>query len=452
MKQKTIYTCSNCGHTMSNWAGKCPNCGEWNSITESQITATSTKKLKLKSVKGAEISRLRDISSEKEFRIKTKINEFDRVLGGGIIPGSIVLVGGDPGIGKSTLMLQMCKNIHPDKVLYITGEESLKQIKYRASRLEGIPEDLQLLAETNLEVINNTIKSSDTEIIIIDSIQSIYSEGIDATPGSVAQVRECASILMRLAKTSNKAIIIIGHVTKEGVIAGPKILEHTVDTVLQFEGEKTYSFRILRSVKNRFGSTNEIGIFEMSDKGLKEVLNPSEVFLGGSNSDESGIAIVSALEGTRPILLEVQALVSSTSYNVPQRTANGFDSRRLQMIIAVLEKRLGLQFRQNDVFVNIAGGVYLNDTSIDLGIAVALVSSLKDIPLDSKTVVIGEVGLTGEIRSVASLEARIKEAEKLGFKRAVIPSVKAEQYKNKFNIELITFDRISIALAKILDN
>jgi DNA repair protein RadA/Sms len=450
MKQKTVYTCSNCGHTVSNWTGKCPNCGAWNTMTESQVSSKNPKKLKSNSLKSAQISRLKEIPTDEEFRIKTGINEFDRVLGGGIIPGSLILVGGDPGIGKSTLMLQMCQHLEADNILYITGEESLRQIKFRADRLENIPEDILLLAETNLETINSTIKSSSANIIIIDSIQSIYSDMLDATPGSVAQVRECASLLMQTAKTTNKAIIVIGHVTKEGVIAGPKILEHTVDTVLQFEGEKTYSFRILRSIKNRFGSTNEIGIFEMSDKGLREVKNPSEVFLGGRSNNESGIAIVSAMEGTRPILLEVQALVSHTGYSVPQRTANGFDNRRLQMIIAVLEKRIGLQFRQNDVFVNIAGGVYLNDTSIDLGIAVALVSSLKDMPMDRKTVLIGEIGLTGEIRSVASLEARIKEAEKLGFNNAVIPNINMEQYKNKFKINLINFDRISNALAKIL--
>lgn len=448
MKQKTIYRCTNCGHTVANWQGKCPNCNSWNTMIEDTVVS-SGKKLKLKTINKAEPQKLNQISTEKEFRIITGINEFDRVLGGGIIPGSIVLVGGDPGIGKSTLMLQICTGLKAEDVFYITGEESLKQIKYRALRLVGIPDELTVMAETNLEVIINQIKSSDAEVIIIDSIQSVYSETIDATPGSVGQVRECASRLMNVAKKTNKAIIIIGHVTKEGVIAGPKILEHSVDTVLQFEGEKNYSFRILRSIKNRFGSTNEIGIFEMTDKGLAEVKNPSEVFLRSSDLNDSGIAIVSALEGTRPILLEVQALVSPTGYNVPQRTANGFDNRRLQMIIAVLEKRLGLQFRQNDVFVNIAGGVYLNDTSIDLGIAFALISSLRDIPIDNKTVMIGEIGLTGEVRSVSNMIARIKEAEKLGFKNIIIPETGKKININSKNFDIIYVDKIVNALNKV---
>ena len=444
MRSKTLYVCSQCGYKSPSWAGKCPSCGSWNSMTEEQATP---KKLKKKNKKTSDVYRLDEISAEGEFRLKTKISEFDRVLGGGIIPGSIVLVGGDPGIGKSTLMLQMCRNLPSEQVLYVTGEESLKQIKYRSKRLTGIPSDMRLMAETSLDAIDNTIRSSEAGVIIIDSIQSVYSEQIDATPGSVAQVRECASILMQTAKTTNKAIIIIGHVTKEGVIAGPKILEHTVDTVLQFEGEKNYSFRILRAVKNRFGSTNEIGIFEMTEKGLEEVKNPSEVFLAGVNKGESGIAIVSSIEGTRPILLEVQSLVSSTSYNVPQRTANGFDNRRLQMIITVLEKRLGLQLKNNDVFVNIAGGVYINDTSIDLGIAISLVSSFRDDSIDPGIMIIGEIGLTGEVRTVTNLESRIKEAEKLCFKQAIIPNYNIDALKSRYKIELIPVDKISAALA-----
>ncbi|GAB1370590.1 DNA repair protein RadA [Candidatus Kapaibacterium sp.] len=396
-----------------------------------------------------QIMQLSDISTESDFRIGTGINEFDRVLGGGIIPGALILVGGDPGIGKSTLMLQMCAGLKNYKPLYITGEESLKQIKYRSARLKNIPEDLLLMSEVNLDNITNAILKSNSDIIIIDSIQSVYSPSVDSTPGSVSQVRECANSFMNLSKQTGKAIFIVGHVTKDGMIAGPKILEHTVDTVLQFEGEKNYAFRILRSIKNRFGSTNEIGIFEMNEDGLEEVINPSEIFLARRNTDESGIAVVSATEGTRPLLLEVQSLVSPTGYNVPQRTSNGFDYKRLQMILAVLEKKLGLIFRQNDVFVNVAGGMSLNDISVDLGIAAAIVSSFRDEPIDHKIVLIGEIGLTGEVRSVAGIEQRISEAEKLGFKRLFLPRLNFEKIKRKFEIELYPVDKISQVFSHI---
>ena len=354
MKQKKTFICKECGAQSPKWLGKCPECNSWGSLEEQVVSGA--KGQPARTTGQANIIKLKDVPNEPDYRFRTSITELDRVLGGGIIPGSIILVGGDPGIGKSTLMLQMCGRLQKFNPLYITGEESLQQIKYRAQRLKGIENDMSVMADTLIENINAAIQQHDGRIIIIDSIQSVYSERVDATPGSVAQVRECTSLLMQTAKKSNKAVFVVGHVTKEGVIAGPKILEHMVDTVLQFEGEKTYSYRILRAHKNRYGSTNEIGIFEMSDKGLREVSNPSELFLAQRRQEDSGIAIVAAIEGTRPILLEVQALVSPTGYSVPQRTTTGFDMRRLQMILAVLEKRLGAQFRQADVFVNVAGG------------------------------------------------------------------------------------------------
>jgi DNA repair protein RadA/Sms len=445
LKSKTIYECTSCGTKYPKWTGKCTSCDSWNSIIEIEAEVGRVKLPKSKS--NYEIKRLSEISTEKDFRIQTGIQEFDRVLGGGIIPGALILIGGDPGIGKSTLMLQMCEKLAPYQPLYITGEESLKQIKYRSSRIKGVPDDLLLMSEVNMNIITDAIINCNSNVVIIDSIQSMYSPEVESTPGSISQVRECANILMNLSKQTSKAIFIVGHVTKDGMIAGPKILEHTVDTVLQFEGEKNYSFRILRALKNRFGSTNEIGIFEMGDEGLNEVKNPSEIFLARRSENETGIAVVSAIEGTRPILLEVQSLVTTTGYNVPQRASNGFDYKRLQMILAVLEKKLGLIFRQNDVFVNIAGGLYLNDISVDLGIAAAITSSFRDIPIDPKTVLIGEVGLTGEVRSVSNIEQRILEAEKLGFEKVLIPKLSYDKLPKKFKIELIPVEKMSVALS-----
>ncbi|MFP4368827.1 MAG: DNA repair protein RadA [Candidatus Kapaibacterium sp.] len=448
MKQKIYYECTQCEARHAAWTGRCTNCGAWNSIVEK----TSAASLKLKKVKSSagKVFRLDEIELGGEERIETGIRELDRVLGGGIMPGSIIIVGGDPGIGKSTLMLQLCGQMEDGSSLYVTGEESLAQVRYRSMRLPDIKGSLSVMAETNAEAILQTIKSTDAKVVVVDSIQSIYSDNVESTPGSVAQLRECAAMLMQAAKTTGKAVFIIGHVTKEGVIAGPKLLEHMVDTVLQFEGEKTYSYRILRSLKNRFGSTNEIGIFRMEESGLQEVKNPSEIFLAGSKTGESGISIVSAMEGTRPLMLEVQALVTQTNYGVPQRTTNGYDGRRLQMILAVLEKRLGLQFRSYDVFVNIAGGVYINDPSVDLGIAAALVSSLRDSPISPKTAIIGEIGLTGEIRSVTAMGQRISEAEKLGFEKIVLPLIKDGDIKKGRDIELLQRDRLSLAFQDIM--
>jgi DNA repair protein RadA/Sms len=382
-------------------------------------------------------------------RIKTGILEFDRVLGGGIIAGSLILVGGDPGVGKSTLMLQMCRYLNPESTLYVTGEESLQQIKLRASRLQNIPDELNVMAETDIDTIAAAIKNLKPSVAIIDSIQTSRSEQIDATAGSITQVRECTALLMQIAKKTGTAIFIVGHVTKEGALAGPKILEHTVDTVLQFEGEKTYSYRILRAIKNRFGSTNEIGIFDMDEQGLREVPNPSEIFLSQRSDSQSGTAIVATIEGTRPLLIEVQALVTSTGYSNPQRTATGFDNRRLQMIIAVLEKRLGINFRDVDVFVNIAGGMTLSDPAVDLAMAAALVSSLRDNPLESDMVIMGEIGLTGEVRSISSIEQRLSEIQKLGFQRVLLPKGNVAKLSRTFDgLTLLPADRIAIALAE----
>jgi DNA repair protein RadA/Sms len=447
MKQKIIYICNSCGFESPRWLGKCPQCSEWNSFIE-EVAVSKKQVISVKSVSNNVIS-LKDVSSKQEYRIKTGISELDRVLGGGIIPGSLVLVGGDPGIGKSTLMLQLCFSIQNCEPFYITGEESLQQIKYRSTRLANINGDLLLLSEINVDSIEAAIKNSSSNVIIIDSIQSIYSDRIDATPGSITQVRECAMLFMQLAKKTGKSIFLIGHINKEGSIAGPKILEHLVDTVLQFEGEKQYSYRILRCLKNRFGSTNEIGVFEMTHKGLNEVLNPSEVFLSGMNKDESGVAIVATMEGARPILLEVQALVTSTNYGIPQRSSTGFPVKRLQMILAVLEKRLGLHFSSSDVFVNIAGGISLDDTACDMGVAAALVSSLRDIPLDTLTCIIGEIGLTGEVRSVSSIEHRVSEAAKLGFTTAIIPSKISGKIIKKIDINIKGIDKISTLITDL---
>lgn len=451
MKLKTTYICKECGAHSPRWLGRCPACNAWNSyIEEIEESQSKSKKSQIKKLAdSAEIVLLKDIETEGEQRLISGIEEFDRTLGGGIVPGSIVLIGGDPGIGKSTLLLQVCGKLVRYNPLYITGEESLRQIKYRSTRLPDIPGDLMLLAETNLEKIIATIRLSDCGIAVVDSIQSLISDFIDASPGSIIQVRSCATALMQTAKQTGKPVFIVGHVTKDGLIAGPKALEHLVDTVIQFEGERNYSYRILRAIKNRFGSTNEIGIFEMEENGLIEVKNPSEVFLSLRNIDDSGISVVATMEGTRPILLEMQALVTPTSYGVPQRAATGFDMRRLQMILAVLEKRLGANFRQHDVFVNVAGGMYLNDTSVDLGIAAALLSSLRDAPIDARTVIIGEIGLTGEVRAVSAVEQRIAEAEKLGFNRVIAPTLNLRKISKKFNLEIVPADRISLATAAL---
>lgn len=448
MKTKYKYICSNCGYESAKWMGRCTTCESWDSFEEVQIEGKHSKKLNLEKRGNIKVHKLSEIEIGDEYRFKTGISEFDRVLGGGIIPGSFVLIAGDPGIGKSTITLQMTRSLIDKKPLYITGEESLSQIKHRADRLSNIPGDLNIIAETELNKIIDAINSDECGIAIVDSIQSVYLSELDSTPGSFVQVRECTSKLMQLAKRLNKPIFTIGHINKEGSIAGPKILEHMVDTVLQFEGSKGQNYRILRTIKNRYGSTNEIGIFEMSEKGLEEVSNPSEYFLSNSIDNEPGTITVASTEGNRPLLIEVQTLVSPTGFSVPQRTATGFDNRRLQMIIAVLEKKIGAMFYKYDVFLNIAGGLKVNDTSTDLGIAMSLVSSLNNQPLSKNTIVIGEIGLTGEVRPVSGLVEKIKEAEKLGFKKAIVPNVKKFSYRSS-KIDLIKVNRIEEALKKL---
>lgn len=451
MKTKTIYKCTVCAATTPRWAGQCANCGEWNTLAEEVIGKENGRGRMPQSGSRMKLKTLSEVQVGSEVRLQTSIRELDRVLGGGITRGSITLVGGDPGIGKSTLMLQMCAQLPGKPALYITGEESLQQIKMRAGRLKAQPENMYLLAETNLDDILATIRSEDHEfgVVIIDSIQTIYRPDIESAPGSVAQVRECTALLMQTAKKTGKPIFLVGHVTKDGMIAGPKVLEHMVDTVLQFEGESVYTYRILRAVKNRYGSTNEIGVFEMAEEGLREVSNPSEVFLSQRNSGESGTAVVATMEGSRPLLVEVQALVTPTSYGVPQRSATGLDYRRLQMILAVLEKRLGLRLGQYDVFVNIAGGLKLDDPGVDLGVAAAIVSSYRDKPIPPELIVMGEIGLTGEVRTVSFAEVRLREAHKLGFATAIVPQSNMKRIASFGAMAIKPVDRIVRAFIEL---
>jgi DNA repair protein RadA/Sms len=457
MKNKTIYTCQNCGHSAPRWTGKCPSCGEWNTLVEeTRVKSTATQERRFDGLSAATgvVQKARPvllgaIEAEREERIATGIAELDRALGGGIMRGSITLVGGDPGIGKSTLLLQMCARLDAHQPLYVTGEESLQQIKYRAGRLGIAAQNMSVMSETNADEIALAMKDTNAGVVIVDSIQTMFRPDIESAPGSVAQVRECAALLTQAAKALHKPVFLVGHVTKEGNIAGPKVLEHIVDTVLQFEGERIYSYRILRAAKNRYGSTNEIGVFEMSEDGLREVSNPSEVFLSQRNTGESGTAVTAAMEGTRPLLVEVQALVSPSSYTTPQRSATGLDYRRLQMIVAVLEKRLGVNLGKHDVFVNIAGGLKLDDPAIDLAVAAAIVSSFRDIAIEPELVLIGEIGLTGEVRSVISIEQRVSEAQKLGFTTAVIPTATVKRLPKDMTLRVKPADRILKALMDV---
>jgi DNA repair protein RadA/Sms len=429
------------------WLGKCPECDSWNSFSE-ELVETSKRK-KASSIKQkSSIYKINEISATEEDRVKTGIKEFDRVLGGGIMPGSVILLGGDPGIGKSTLAMQAAANI-TSNVLYVTGEESPKQIKLRALRLKIKSANFFILAETNLNNILSSIKEAEPSVVVIDSIQTMHSEQFDNSPGTVTQIRECTSLLMEEAKKGHFAVILIGHVTKEGIIAGPKVLEHIVDTVLQFEGESNHSFRILRSQKNRFGSTNEIGIFEMHENGLAEVKNPSELFLSDRGKNVSGSAITASVEGTRPILLEVQALVTPSNYGNPQRVTTGFDSRRLSILLAVLEKRANLRLSANNVFLNMAGGVRIMEPAVDLAVCCSIASSLLDKIIDNKTVLIGEVGLGGEIRSVGNIEKRIQEAEKLGFKKIYVPGNNLKNLKLNTAINIIGVHNVGEILQSI---
>ena len=446
-KNRIKYVCSSCGYESLRWIGKCPNCESWNSFTEEFVEEKSSVKNR-NPIEGT-ISKLNYLAHEDEIRIKTNIEEFDRVLGGGLMPGSVVLIGGDPGIGKSTLVMQSAGKIQK-KVLYVTGEESVNQINLRAKRLNVRSENIFAMAETDLDIIINTIEKENPDVVIVDSIQTTYRSSLENTPGTVTQIRECTSELMQVAKKRHCTVMIVGHITKEGVIAGPKILEHIVDAVLQFEGERSYSYRILRAQKNRFGSTNEIGIFEMHDDGLYEVKNPSEIFLSEREKEITGSVVTASMEGTRPILLEVQALVTPSSYGNPQRVATGFDYRRLSILLAVLEKRASLKLSAQNVFLNIAGGIKIEEPAVDLAVCCAIASSFTDKFANNDTVVIGEVGLGGEVRSVSNIDKRIQEAEKLKFKNVIVPinNLKSSKYKNK--IELIGADNILVTLQKIL--
>ncbi len=429
------------------WIGKCPECESWNSFTE-EIVETSPRKANISKSKFS-YNKILDISANEEDRVKTEITEFDRVLGGGIMPGSVILLGGDPGIGKSTIAMQAAASIK-EKVLYVTGEESEKQIKLRSSRLMVKSDSFFVQAETELSNILGAIKEISPSVVIIDSIQTTYRNELENSPGTITQIRECAAMLMEEAKKNHYSVVIIGHVTKEGMIAGPKILEHMVDTVLQFEGETNHSFRILRAQKNRFGSTNEIGVFEMREDGLREVTNPSELFLSEREKQTPGSVVTSSIEGSRPILLEVQALVTPSSFGYPQRVSNGFDQKRLSILLAVLEKRANVRASVNNVFVNIAGGIRVIEPAVDLAVCVCIASSLTDKIVDNQTIIIGEVGLGGEIRSVGYIEKRIAEAQKLGFKTAVVPIGNMKNLKVSNSIKIIPVENVQDAIEKLL--
>jgi DNA repair protein RadA/Sms len=446
-KTKIKYICSNCGYESLRWIGKCPECESWNSFTE-EIVETSPRKANISKSKFS-YNKILDISANEEDRVKTGITEFDRVLGGGIMPGSVILLGGDPGIGKSTIAMQAAASIK-EKVLYVTGEESEKQIKLRSSRLRVKSDSFFVQAETELSNILGAIKEIVPSVVIIDSIQTTYRSELENSPGTITQIRECAAMLMEEAKKNHYSVIIIGHVTKEGMIAGPKILEHMVDTVLQFEGETNHSFRILRAQKNRFGSTNEIGVFEMREDGLREVTNPSELFLSEREKQTPGSVVTSSIEGSRPILLEVQALVTPSNFGYPQRVSNGFDQKRLSILLAVLEKRANVRASVNNVFVNVAGGIRVIEPAVDLAVCVSIASSLMDKIVDNQTIILGEVGLGGEIRSVGYIEKRIAEAQKLGFKTAVVPIGNMKNLKVSSFIKIIPVENVKDAIEKLL--
>lgn len=422
--KSTVFFCQNCGYESAKWMGQCPACREWNSFAEETVQKAPGAKISRRTTT-AEPVQLNSIETNEEIRTASGMKELDRVLGGGIVPGSLVLVGGDPGIGKSTLLLQVCKNLTDQgkRVMYISGEESLQQIKMRAKRIGEIGEGLFLLCETNLASVREAIERTKPDVVVIDSIQTMYNEEVSSAPGSVSQVRESTGVFMQIAKGMSITIFIVGHVTKEGVVAGPRVLEHMVDTVLYFEGDRHASYRILRGVKNRFGSTNEIGVFEMRDRGLEEVENPSEFMLSGKPEGASGSIVACSMEGTRPILIEIQALVCQSNMAMPRRTAVGTDYNRVNLLMAVLEKRLGLHLSSCDAYVNIAGGIRMNEPAIDLGIVLALISSYKDRAIDEKTIAFGEVGLSGEVRAVNMAEQRVQEAKKLGFTTVIMPQV-----------------------------
>lgn len=451
-KAKTIFFCQNCGFESSKWMGQCPTCKEWNSFAEEP--QASTKKTAAGNVRKdtPQPKTLSEIEMNQAARMSTGMGELDRVFGGGIVQGSLVLVGGDPGIGKSTLLLQVCRNLSDagKKVLYISGEESLQQIRLRAERMGSFTEHLLILCETDLQAVRETITRLQPQVVVIDSIQTMYNESVSSAPGSVSQVRESTGVLMQIAKTQNITVFIVGHVTKEGVVAGPRVLEHMVDTVLYFEGDRYASYRVLRGVKNRFGSTNEIGVFEMRTSGLAEVANPSEYMLEGKPENASGSIVACTMEGTRPVLLEVQALVCQSSLAFPRRTADGTDLNRVNLLMAVLEKRAGLRVSSCDAYINIAGGIRMNEPALDLGIVLAVASSMKDTPIDEKTIAFGEVGLSGEVRSVTMPEQRVREAKKLGFDTVILPMSCMKQAARVDGIHLTGVRNVREAIQAIL--
>ena len=448
-KNKIKYVCTNCGYESVRWIGKCPGCDSWNSFTEEIVEQVKRGFASSGVSKGTKLFKINEISVKEEERIKTHISELDRVLGGGLIPGSVVLLGGDPGIGKSTLAMQALKNLKTP-ALYVTGEESYKQIKIRTNRLKINNENIFVLAETSLGVMLDAIDKVKPEVVVIDSIQTMYKDTLENSPGSITQIRECALSIMAKAKDEHCATIIIGHVTKDGNIAGPKVLEHMVDAVIQFEGETNNSFRVLRAQKNRFGSINEIGVFEMFEEGLIEVKNPSELFLSERDKENSGSAVTAAMEGTRPILLEIQALVTASSYGNPARVATGFDFKRLSILLAVVEKRSNFKVSMFNVFLNIAGGVRIDEPAADLAVCCSIVSNMIDKVINNQIIVVGEVGLGGEVRSISHIEKRIQEAAKLGFKEIIIPKNNLKGLKNKYDIRVHAVESLNQALGYLL--
>lgn len=452
--KKAVFFCQECGYESPKWLGQCPGCKQWNSFVEEPVTiAAKNNSGVVSSIKKAIPMTLNEVSVEEEDRLNTGMKELDRVLGGGIVGGSLTLVGGDPGIGKSTLLLQVCRNLaNKVSVLYISGEESLKQIKLRAQRIGAFNNNLLLLCETNLNTIRAVIEERKPTVVIIDSIQTMFNEEVASAPGSVSQVRESTGVLMQIAKGLGVSIFIVGHVTKDGNVAGPRVLEHMVDTVLYFEGDRHASYRILRSVKNRFGSTNEIGVFEMRQEGLVEVENPSEFMLEGKPEGASGSVVACSMEGTRPILIEIQALVCQSNFGMPRRTAAGTDFNRVNLLMAVLEKRLNMNLSSCDAYVNIAGGIRMNEPAIDLGILLAIVSSYRDIVIGDKVLVFGEVGLSGEVRAVSMAEQRVLEAKKLGFHTIILPAVCMKNMKNVTDVCLIPVETIKDAVRYLQQN
>jgi len=454
-KEKLVFYCQNCGYESAKWMGQCPVCHEWNTFVEEPSHSKKTQNAG-KTGSGSRISaprKLSEIHPDETDRVKTGIRELDRVLGGGIVAGSMTLIGGDPGIGKSTLLLQVCRALAGQgmRILYVSGEESLGQIKMRADRLGTIGDTLELLCETNLDTIVEVIERTNPQTVVIDSIQTMYNENVSSSPGSVSQVRESTGVLMRIAKGLQIPVFIVGHVTKDGSVAGPRVLEHMVDTVLYFEGERNASYRVLRAVKNRFGSTNEIGVFEMRQDGLAEVENPSEYMLDGRPVGASGSVVACSMEGSRPIMIEIQALVCRSNFGYPRRTANGTDFNRVNLLVAVLERRAHLNLSSSDAYINIAGGVKMTEPAVDLGIVLAIVSSAKDIPLDDRTVVFGEVGLSGEIRAVSMAQQRVVEAAKLGFDTVILPkaNVKSIRLPKDRRIRLCPAENVSDAIRLI---